>query len=131
MAQGSQSLAVAHHCLEEIAYTKQTTLQFAVKYFTNTKTLKKNKNKNKKGLHKEDEEGLQEEGVQIEDDDEEEERVNEEDDDVDDDEEGVQEEGDDVDDDEEGVQEEMEKKMGCTIAKGLGVVGLRGIFRVC
>lgn len=130
MAQGSQSLAVAHHCLEEIAYTKQTTLQFAVKYFTNTKTLKKNKNKNKKGLHKEDEEGLQE-GVQIEDDDEEEERVNEEDDDVDDDEEGVQEEGDDDEEQQQGVQEEMEKKMGCTIAKGLGVVGLRGIFRVC
>jgi hypothetical protein len=121
MAQGSQSSAVAHHCLEEIAYTKQTTLQFAVKYFTNTKTLKKNKNK--KGLHKEDEEGLQEEeeeGVQIEDDDEEEERVHEKDDDVDDDEE-----------EEQGVQEEMEKKMGCTIAIGLGVVGLRGIFQVC
>jgi hypothetical protein len=29
------------------------------------------------------------------------------------------------------VQEEMEKKMGCTIAIGLGVVGLRGIFQVC
>jgi len=121
MAQGSQSSAVAHQCLEEIAYIKQTTLQFAVKYFTNTKTLKKNKNKNKKGLHKEDEEGLQEEeGVQREDDDEEEERVHEKYDDVDDDEE-----------EEQGVQEEMEKKMGCTIAIGLGVVGLRGIFQVC
>jgi hypothetical protein len=41
MAQGSQSLAVAHHCLEEIAYTKQTTLQFAVKYFTKHQNPKK------------------------------------------------------------------------------------------